>query len=115
MSVLSMITSHSKLTATFAKPNDKQRDSVGATQRTYYPGGLPLAVWIQPASSRTILAYAAKKMTVSHSVFVSENPEVGAGWLMEASDGRKFEVQNTVDHSGVGRVWSLDVAERLNG
>ena len=70
---------------------------------------------LQPASAATIVKYDARKMEVTHSVFVAENPLiVGEGYRLTFGS-RNFFVSGVTTPLERGDLYAIDVREFNDG
>lgn len=81
-----------------------------------------VSCWVQQASSSEVIQFGKRGMTITHKVFFSENPLVGAGHKIKAtkrggtslSSPQAFDVISTPDpdaSAGLGHVWRVMVRD----
>jgi len=82
----------------------------GATARSWTNLGAAVGGWIQPMSSETILAYNARDINVSGSLYTTINPGVSIGDRVVVGV-LKFGIIGIEDQAGLSRVFRFDLNE----
>lgn len=86
------------------------RSEMGGEEQSWAVVMDDLPAWVQPASSRVTLQYAAMDLTVTHVVYLAEDPEIEAGSKYRVQwNGTGYLVQSAENQAGLGRIWRLEV------
>jgi len=84
------------------------REPGGARRTTWADLLVDISVWVQDASSQVRIAYAARELQVSKSVYYYDETAILEGDRV-LYDGAYYVVRGWLNMAGLNRIWRLDV------
>ena len=88
------------------------RTTTGGRSQTTKNLGLKMPCWLQPTTARVREIYASREITVTHSLYIPENPGLTEGDVAKVTVRgveEKYEVRGFVDMAGVGEAIRIDL------
>lgn len=87
------------------------RDSVGGRKIIWSVTNASADCWFQPSNSKTVEMFAARQLTVSHTVYFSSDPALFEGYRL-TFDERYFIIIGMKNAAHLDRLWEVYVREQ---